>query len=147
MKNKTLIVIVILLILLMLSVYVVYIYRNYSSREEQEITSEYAQYYNQQKTGTELISIINRTADINENNNIEKDENGFYIENETNSIKIYIEFIYEDGTRTLEMERIINNDIKSFIKAYSTANFKCTNIEYHNKTKNVKSLTFVQTED
>lgn len=147
MKKKTFIVIVILLILLMISIYIVYLYRNYSSKEEQEITNEYAQFYGQQKTGTELVTIMNRTADINENNNIEKNEDGFYIENDTNSIKIYIEFIYGDEIRTLEMERIINNDIKSFIKAYNTANFKCTNITYHDKTKNVKSLTFVQTED
>ena len=34
---------------------------------------------------------------------------------------------------------------KNFIKSYSTASFKCTEISYHDKTKNVKALTFTET--
>lgn len=147
MKNKTLFVIVILLILLMITIYIVYLYRSYSLKEEQEINNEYASYYNEQKQGTELVSIINRTADLNAKNNIEKNNEGSYIENDTNSIKMYIGLLYDDETRIFEIERIINNGIDSFIKAYSTANFKCTEVTYHEKTKNIKSITFVQTED
>lgn len=147
MKKKTFLIIVILLILLMISLYIVYLYRNYSSKEEQQINNEYEAYYNEQKQGAELISIINRTADINTQNNVEKDGNGFYIENDTNSIKIYIGFIYEDETRILEMERIINNGVENFLKVYNTVNFKCTEVTKHEKTNNIKSLTFVQTED
>ena len=147
MNKKTIIVIIILLILLMITIYLVSLYRNYSTREEQVITNEYVSYYNNQIQGSELISLINRTADINESNYIEKNEEKFYIENDTNSIKIYIGFTYEDEIRTLEMERIINNGTENFMKVYSTANFICTEVTYHEKTKNIKSLTFVQTED
>ena len=68
-----------------------------------------------------------------------------YIENDKNSIKIYIEFLYdEDEIRTIEMEKIENNGIDQFINVYSTASFKCTKITYHEKTNNVKSLTFTE---
>lgn len=147
MKKKTFITLVILLILLMITLYLVYIFRNNLSSEEKKITSEYEAYYNQENTGTELVSIINRTVDINNKNNVQKNEENLYIENDTNSIKIYIGFLYKDETRILEMERIVDNGIDNFIKAYSTANFKCTEVTYHNKSKNVKSLTFIQTED
>ena len=56
--------------------------------------------------GTELISIINKTTDINNNHNIPKDENNYYLDNGENSIKIYINFIYKDKTKTLQMEDI-----------------------------------------
>lgn len=147
MKKKTFITLVILLILLMITLYLVYIFRNNLSSEEKKITSEYEAYYNQEKTGTELVSIINRTVDINNKNNVQKNEENLYIENDTNSIKIYIGFLYKDETRILEMERIVDNGIDNFIKAYSTANFKCTEVTYHDKSKNIKSLTFIQTED
>ena len=147
MKKKTFIIILILLILLMISLYIMYLYRSYSTKEEQQINNEYSAYYNQQKQGSDLISIINRTADLNNKNNVEKNEKGFYIENDTNSIKLYIGFTYENDTKVLDMERVINNGIESFLKVYSTAKFKCTEVTYHEKTKNVKSLTFVETEE
>lgn len=115
--------------------------------EAQKINNEYKSYYDLQMLGTELVSIINRTEDINEKYGVQKDENGLYIENDNNSIKIYINFIYKDDYTTLEAEKIANDGVENFIKTYSTASFKCTDISYHDKTNNVKSLTFTETND
>ena len=146
MKNKILLIVIIFIVVLSLSIYLVYNYRtNYM--EAQKINNEYKSYYNLQMLGTELVSIINRTEDLNEKNGIQKDENGLYIENDNNSIRIYINFIYKDEYTTLEAEKIANDGVENFIKTYSTASFKCTDIQYHNKTNNVKSLTFTETND
>ena len=146
MKNKILIIVVIFMVVLAIAVYGIYKYQ-INNKEIQKTNNEYKSYYNVQMLGTELISIINKTEDTNEKYGISKNEEGLYIENDTNSIKIYIEFKYEEEFRTLEMEKIINNGIENFIKVYSTASFKCTNISYHDKTNNVKALTFTETED
>ncbi len=106
------------------------------------INQEYNTYYDKTILGTDVASIINKTIDQNEKNKIEKDENNVYLENETNSIKIYLKFLESDDT--FLMEAISNRGIESFIKYYSASNFKCTSIEYHEKTKYVKSLTFEQ---
>ena len=45
------------------------------------------------------------------------------------------------------VEKILDNGIENFIKTYSTASFKCIEITYHEKTGNVKSLTYIETED
>ena len=146
MKNKILIILIIFLIVLAIAVYSIYNYRT-NVFEAQKKNNQYKSYYNIQILGTELLSIINRTDDINEKNGIQKNEDGLYIENDTNSIKVYINFKYKDDYRTLEIERIIKNGIENFTKTYSTASFKCTDISYHDKTKNVKSLTFTETDD
>lgn len=146
MKNKILIIVVIFMVVLAIAVYGIYKYQ-IRNQEIQKTNNEYKSYYNVQMLGTELISIINKTEDTNEKYGISKNEEGLYIENDNNSIKIYIEFKYGDEYRTLEMERIINNGIENFIKVYSTASFKCTNISYHDKTNNVKALTFTETND
>ena len=144
--KKFLIILLILLIILTIAIYSVYRYRT-NIYQMQKLNREYEQYYNIDILGTELISIINRTCDINVKNDISKDTNGYFEDNNDNSIIVYIQFNYKKDTKTIRMEEISNTGSEAFIKVYSTANFKCTNIEYHEKTHNVKSLTFEEVSD
>lgn len=146
MKNKILLILIIFMAILAIVTYVIYNYR-INLKEVQKINNEYKTYSEAQMLGTELVSIMNRTQDINTKNKIQKNEEGLYIENEENSIKVYIKLKYEDDYSILEIERILNNGAENFIKNYSTASFKCTEITYHEKTGNVKSLTFTETDD
>ena len=144
MKKNLIILISILLIICDFVVYFVINYRN-MQMQAQINNKEYNTYKEKTIVGTTLVSIINKTVDNNEKNNIEKDNSNVYIENEDNSIKIYIYFLDEDGKRIeipYTMEQIYNKGSDSFIKLYGTSNFTCTNIDYHSKTGNVKSLTF-----
>lgn len=146
MKKNLIILISILLIICAFVVYFVINYRN-MQMEAQINNKEYNTYKDKTIVGTTLVSIINKTVDNNEKNNIEKDNSNVYIENEDNSIKIYIYFLDEDGKRIetpYTMEQIYNKGSDSFIKLYGTSNFTCINIDYHKKTGNVKSLTFEQ---
>lgn len=143
MKNKILLIIIVFVVILIVSVYGIYTYRK-DILESQKINNEYKSYYNEQIIGNDLLSIINKTEDIDAQYGIQKDDEGMYIENDTNSIKIYVKFKYKDDYRVLEMEKIIGGGIENFAKAYSTANFVCTEINYHEKTNNVKALTFTE---
>ena len=134
MKNKILLILIIFMCVLLVVAYYVYSYRN-SIAESQKMNREYEQYQNSQMLGSELISLINKTVDVNTDLGIEKDQDGLFIDNEENSIKIYVNFVYEDDYKTLEMEKIYNNGAENFMKVYSTASFKC------------KSLTFTETND
>lgn len=143
MKKNLIILISILLIICAFVVYFVINYRN-MQMQAQINNKEYNTYKDKTIVGTTLVSIINKTVDNNEKNNIEKDNSNVYVENEDNSIKIYIYFLDEDGKRIetpYTMEQIYNKGSDSFIKLYGTSNFTCTNIDYHSKTGNVKSLT------
>ena len=146
MKKNLIILISILLIICAFVVYFVINYRN-MQMQAQINNKEYNTYKDKTIVGTTLVSIINKTVDNNEKNNIEKDNSNVYVENEDNPIKIYIYFLDEDGKRIetpYTMEQIYNKGSDSFIKLYGTSNFTCTNIDYHSKTGNVKSLTFEQ---
>ena len=144
MKKRIFIILIIFMVILAVVAYGVYNYRR-QVIESQEINNTYKSYESVQLLGTELISIINQTIDIDERLGIEKDENGLYIDNGKDSIKMYIELSYgEDETRTIEAEKIANSGIDSFMEIYSTASFHCTNITYHQETNNIKSITFSQ---
>lgn len=103
---------------------------------------EYNNYYEQEISGVELTTLINKVVDTNIKNNIEKDEKGNYINNGKDSIKIDIKFIDDNSVHTLE--EIYNSGVETFMLYYNEIKFKCTKIEYHQSTNRVSYLYFEQ---
>lgn len=91
-------------------------------------------------SGVELASTINKVINSNEENNVDKDKNEVFINNNENSIEVTIKF--KDSENIFHIEQIYNNDIKKFIELYSISKFKCISLTYHKKTKMVKSMYF-----
>ena len=83
MKNKFLLIIILFIVILAIAVYGIYLYRS-KTIESQKINNEYKSYYNVQIIGNELLSIINKTADIDSQYGVQKNDEGMYIENDTN---------------------------------------------------------------
>ena len=100
----------------------------------------YESYENKEVLGTDIISIINKATDSNEKNDIKIGEDGNYIDNGKNSIRIEIKFLELD--KVITMERINNVGIEKFWSNYGALSFKCTKIEYHEKTHRVKYMYF-----
>ena len=138
MKKITIFIVCILIAI----TFIAYLCNEYKIKKSQIDTSnlEYKSTYQKEINGNSLATIINKALDSNEKNNVEKDENGAFIENDDNSIKIDIKFKQSD--HVFKMEDIYLNKVQEFIRLYGQALFKCTKIEYHNKTKLVKYLYF-----
>ena len=136
------------IIICILSVFLVVIcIVSYSVYQKNENTAQigidnktYESYYNKEVLGTDIISIINKAIDSNEKNDIKMGKNGNYIEDEKNSIRIEIKFLELD--KVITMERINNVGIEKFWSNYGALSFKCTKIEYHEKTHRVKYMYF-----
>lgn len=101
---------------------------------------EYEKYLNKEILGTELASLISKVVDYNEKNQIQKDEKGYYIDNENNSIKIDLKMTTID--KTYPMEEIYKNKITNFVQNFNIIKFKCTSIEYHKETGKISKLIF-----
>ena len=115
--------------------------------EAEKMNQAYQAYYNVDLLGTQLISIINKTVNENEKNGIRKDEEGCFIDNGKDSIQLQIKFLYKDDYKEIPMEKIAAEGSESFIRVYGAATFRCTNIEYHQETNHVKSLTFEEIQE
>lgn len=102
--------------------------------------SEFEKYLNKEILGTELASLISKSVDKNEKNLVSKNEKGYYIENQKNSIKIDLKMTTIN--KTYPMEEIYNNEITKFVKNFNLIKFKCTSIEYHKKTGKISKLVF-----
>ena len=136
------------ILICILSVFLVIIcivgYSVYSKNENTaQISVEnktYESYYNKEVLGTDIISIINKATDSNEKNEVELGKDGNYIENNKNSIRIEIKF--QELDKVITMERINQVGIEKFWSNYGALSFKCTKIEYHEKTHRVKYMYF-----
>lgn len=139
---KKYIILSIIVIIAISSIY--YLFNNYkvTAMQVENNNKMYTEIYNKEITGSSLATIINKTLDKNEKNEVKKDNNGYYISNNENSIIIEIKF--QDSDDIFRVEQITKNGIENFIKLYSNLNFKCTKIEYHKKTNYISYLYFEQ---
>ena len=83
--------------------------------------------------GTDVTSAINKAIDLNEQNNIKKNESEEYIANSDSSIKIYIKFD-EEGT-TYAMEKLYKKGMKEFTQYFGEVRFNCKKVNYHKNGK------------
>lgn len=141
-KNVLIILAIFFITICMLSLKLINI--NSEKQEIQKQNSLYEVYLNKEILGTDLATIIGKVVNQNEKNNIQKDENGYYIENEENSIKIDLKMITIN--KTYPMEEIHNSKVVNFVKYFDQIKFKCTNIEYHKKTGKIAKLVFEELE-
>ncbi len=113
----------------------------------QKENAEYEKYKEGQVFGTQVASLINKATNENLKNEVKQDEKGFFIENETNSVKIEIKLQNEKDLKTYQMETIQKVGTEGFVKNFNLILFKCTSIEYHEQTKRVAKVVFEQIEE
>ena len=104
--------------------------------------AEFEKYIEKEINGLDIATIINKTIDKNVKNEIEQDENGMFIQNDTNSIEI--EIYMKDNETTYRIEQFYNAGTEQFVQYYGNIKFKCSKIEYHKSTGKVKYMLFEQ---
>ena len=139
MKKIIICILSIFLIIICIVVYGVY-QKNENTAQIGVDNKTYESYENKEVLGTDIISIINKATDSNKKNDIKIGEDGNYIDNGKNSIRIEIKFLELD--KVITMERINNVGIEKFWSNYGALSFKCTKIEYHEKTHRVNYMYF-----
>lgn len=139
-------IVIVLVILCVISVFAYFSIKN-KQMERKEIAkfnAEYEYYNGNKLNGLDITTLINKATSNNEKYEIEKDENGLYILDDENSIEIYITMIINETT--YKMERITQLGTKAFVEYFGGVSFKCTNVEYHESTGRIASMTFEATE-
>lgn len=112
-----------------------------------ENNQKYEIYLDKEVFGTDVTTVINRAIDDNERRQIPKDEKGFFIQNDTDSIKVELIMLSENKKETYQMETLNKVGLNGFIKNLNLINFKCSKIEYHDKTRLISKIIFEQIEE
>ena len=136
--------VVFLIVILVIISCIAYIYLNYRANfyDASNQNMQYENYLDKEIYGSELASIINKAVDNNVKDKVSKDSNGIYQDNQTTSINIQIKIL--DNDTTYNMETLYNGGMDNFVKYYNQIKFKCTKIEYHEKTNKIKYMLFEQ---
>ena len=141
MKKYVLIILTIVFVIVAIIGYKVYEYK-VTQNDVANNNKTYNNFYEKEVLGTDVATLINKAMDNNKKNSVEKSEDGYYIDNNTNSVNIDIKF--KDLDTPISMEKIDKLDSIRFVQNFGGFSFKCTKIEYHKKTGNVKYMYFEQ---
>lgn len=145
--KKTILILSILLLSILLIVCVSLAKNQENLTNIQKENAEYEIYKEKEVFGTEVVSIIHKAINHNIKYEIPQDEKGFFIPNETNSIKVELKLFDGEKLKTYQMENIQKVGTEGFVKNFNLILFKCTEIEYHEKTKRIAKLVFEQIEE
>lgn len=138
--KKTVLIIAIPIVIILFSICGLFITQKATIKNIKKDNSQYEYYIDKSIYGTELVTLINKVINENEVNKVKKDEKGFFIENNENSIKINVKM--NTNGKTYQMETFYNNDITKFVENFNLVKFKCTKIEYHKNSGRISKLYF-----
>ncbi len=143
--KKVFIFLIIILIIVAIIGFNYFSYKNEYKIIQNE-NAEFEEYKDKEVYGLSVATIINKVIDKNTKNKIEKDEKGNFIQNDENSIEVEIHIVENEKDYNLQMEQIYNSGVEQFVQYYGNIKFKCSKIEYHEKTGRVKYILFEQQE-
>ncbi len=138
--KKRFIIILLFLIIILLVVVVNVNNMQAKNRQIKKYNEDYEFYNKSQLLGTELTSVINKAIDSNIKNNIKKDDDGNFKNNNQSSIHIYVTFINNGETYT--MENLEKRGLDKFNHAFGGIYFRCNKVTYHKLTGKIVSMSF-----
>lgn len=142
--KKGIIILIILVIIIIAPLMLIFTQYRAEQNEIKKFNLEYERYKDKIIYGTNIGSLINYAIDNNEKHEIEKDENGIYIDDNKYCIRIEIKMLSSENeykTITYAMETINSLGIERFVRNFNLLEFKCTDITY-NSYGRVNKLVF-----
>ena len=140
--KKNLFIIMIIFIVIMAILALLLINTRSTNLKLQQINAEYEFYLNRNIYGTELATLINKAIDNNKRFEVNKDSDGFYIQNDTDSILISIQML--NSEEKYQMEKIFVLGTEQFIDLFNSCLFISENVTYHEKTGRIATMEFKQ---
>lgn len=121
-----------------------YLYLNYIANynNAQKNNRQFQIYQEQEMTGAEITTLINKVIDYNKQNDVKQDNKGQYIDNETNSLNMDIKFIDDDITYNIE--KIYQKGMNLFLSYYRDIKFKCKKVQYHSASNKISYMLIEQ---
>lgn len=100
--------------------------------------------------GADVLTIINKAIDNNEENNIQRDQEGYFVEDDNYSIKVDLILLSTDKEENIKetihpMEKLEKVGLDGFISSFSITRFEFTDIKY-NSNGRISKITLKQME-
>lgn len=136
---KKVILLLIILIVVTVVIVLIQVSDNRSGLQEKKaFNAQFEEYIDKELLGTDVMTIINKAIDNNTTNEIPKDDEENFIEDDSKCIKVYLILLTKDEEeKTKEimypMETLQRAGLDGFIDRFSLTKFKCNKIEYNSE--------------
>ena len=145
---RKILVIILAIVIMITSIFLAkYIEYAKNKNNVENINKEYLAYENKNIQINTIVSLMNKAIEQNKKNKVVQNDDKVFVENDNNSIKIYIEARPNSKSDMVKisMEELILNDkigVEKVEYAFSDLIFEVSDVQYHQKTGQVKSITF-----
>lgn len=147
--KKTFIIILIVVSIVISIIFAKYIEYSKIKYETKKINKDFLAYQNSKVQINTIVSLMGKAIDLNKAHQVAQNDEQQFIENDTNSIKLFLEVqsSSHDKMVRISMEELILGEKAGATKvenAFGDCLFEITNIEYHKKTKQIKQIVFTE---
>lgn len=149
---KKTIIFILLLVAVIIAVIVINISNNkIKTAEVANFNKQFEKYKDETLYGADILSIINKAIDNNEEYKVPRDEKGNYKADNIYSVKVELTLLTKDDEGNLKevvhpMEALEKAGLDGFISSFSLTAFKCEKIEY-NEVHRVSKIIVKQMEE
>lgn len=145
--KKIIILILTLVVIIVSMIFVNYIEYAQNKTKIEKLNKELTAYKTSNIQINTVVTLMNKAIQLNIENKIMKDENDLFYENDTNSIKMFLEIKSRESMIPMEKLMGQTGGAEKVQFAFSDLIFKITDIEYHSKTGQVKKIIFTAQEE
>lgn len=149
---RKILVIILAIVIIITSIFLAkYIEYAKNKNNVENINKEYLAYENKNIQINTIVSLMNKAIEQNKKNKVVQNDDKVFVENDNNSIKIYIETRPNSKSDMVKisMEELILNDkigVEKVEYAFSDLIFEITDVKYHEKNGQIKEITFTSKE-
>ena len=136
--SGTFLLIVLILVLILIDI-------RSQNMELREINAQYEFYLKKEIYGTELATLINKAIDNNKKLDVSRDKDGFYINNNRDSILISVKML--GSNEMFRMEKIFSLGTEQFVTLFNSGIFVSNKVTYHEDTGRIATIEFIQTKE
>lgn len=139
--------IIVLLIIVIITIAPLILLINKYQKDRNDVKTfnlQFEQYKEQNTYGTNIGSLINYTINNNEKHNIQKNEEGIYIDDDKYCVRVEVKMLSSENEHimiTYAMETINSLGVERFVRNFNLLEFRCTDITYNSYGK-VNKIVF-----
>lgn len=136
--KKTIIVLFCIFIAIIISLYTYYQSTQSVLQGVKKFNYQFEQYFDKEIYGADVVTIMSKAINNNNQYNIAKNEENKFIEDNKDCIKVMIKF--KDVDKTFDMESIEKAGIESFMQNFSKSTFKIIEYKYNEESKKIGKI-------
>ena len=136
--KKTIIVLFCIFIAIIISLYTYYQSTQSVLQGVKKFNYQFEQYFDKEIYGADVVTIMSKAIDNNNQYNIARDEENKFVEDNKNCLKVMIRF--KDVDKKFDMESIEKAGIEGFMQNFSKSTFKIIEYKYNEESKRIGKI-------